>query len=104
MDAYFSVIFPFEQSQFRRSLQTLQLALPDWNPLLERYFKRWAEDDCGFMARIADFHQWSRLDEAQKAALTAKKPTVVRAPAPEKHRARAPSKKTVQDVAVGEHP
>jgi hypothetical protein len=101
MDAYFSVIFPFEQNRFKRSLQALRLELPEWNALLDRYFMRWAEDDCGFMARICDYQEWSRLDEAQKAALTSKKPTAVRGAATlERHKGRPSAKKTVQDVAL----
>jgi hypothetical protein len=100
MDAYFSVIFPFEQDQFKRSLQALRLELPEWNVLLDRYLKRWAEGDCGFMARISAYQEWSRLDEAQRAALTSKKPTVVRAAVIDRHKGKQPSKKPVQDVAL----
>jgi hypothetical protein len=60
MDGYFSVIFPFEQGNFKHALQTLGLALPDWNALLDRYFEHWNQEDCGFMARIREYQQWSR--------------------------------------------
>jgi thioester reductase-like protein len=60
MDGYFSVIFPFEQGNFKHALQRLGLALPDWNALLDRYFEHWNQEDCGFMARIREYQQWSR--------------------------------------------
>jgi thioester reductase-like protein len=69
MDGYFSVIFPFDQGNFRRALRTLGLTLPDWTSLIERYLERWNRADCGFTARIREYQEWSRLDEAQKAAL-----------------------------------
>lgn len=71
MDGYFSVIFPFDQSNFRRALRALGLPLPEWTSLIDRYFERWHREDCGFMARIREYQQWSRLDEAQKTALAA---------------------------------
>lgn len=64
MDAYFSVIFPFAQDNFRRSLQLLGLALPDWSSLIDSYFARWHREDCGFMARIAEYRRWAHRDEA----------------------------------------
>jgi polyketide synthase PksN len=67
MDAYFSVIFPFAQDNFRRSLQTLGLALPEWSELIDSYFTRWSRDDCGFMARIAEYRRWAQMDVKGKA-------------------------------------
>jgi Male sterility protein len=71
MDGYFSVIFPFDQSNFRRALRTLGLTLPEWTSLIDRYLERWNREDCGFMARIREYQAWSRLDEAQQTALAA---------------------------------
>ena len=68
MDAYFSVIFPFAQDNFRRSLQTLGLSLPDWGTLIDAYFARWGREDCGFMARIAEYRRWAQMDAKDKAA------------------------------------
>ncbi|WP_116812439.1 aminotransferase class I/II-fold pyridoxal phosphate-dependent enzyme [Steroidobacter cummioxidans] len=67
MDAYFSVIFPFAQDNFRRSLQVLGLALPEWGALIDSYFARWNREDCGFMARIADYRRWTQMDAKGKA-------------------------------------
>lgn len=67
MDAYFSVIFPFAQDNFRRSIQTLGLSLPEWSDLIGSYFTRWSRDDCGFMARISDYRRWAQMDVKGKA-------------------------------------
>jgi hypothetical protein len=67
MDAYFSVIFPFVQDNFRRALQTLELSLPEWSELIDSYFTRWSRDDCGFMARISDYRRWAQMDVKDKA-------------------------------------
>ena len=100
MDGYFSVIFPFEQDHFRRSLRTLGLALPDWNALLDRYFQRWSEEQCGFLARVFDYQQWSQLDEAQKSAPAARKVATARHAAVEKPRNRSMARQGAQDVAL----
>ncbi len=62
MDGYFAVLFPFAQDHFKRALQTLGIALPDWAQLLDRYAERWGRDDCGFLARIHDYRRWARTD------------------------------------------
>ncbi|WP_198683407.1 beta-ketoacyl synthase N-terminal-like domain-containing protein [Peristeroidobacter agariperforans] len=67
MDAYFSVIFPFAQDNFRRSLQTLGLSLPEWGALIDSYFARWSREDCGFMARISEYRRWAQLESKAKA-------------------------------------
>jgi len=103
MDGYFSVIFPFDQHNFKRSLQTLGLALPEWNSLIDRYFKRWSEDDCGFMARVFDYQMWSQLDEARKTALTSKKITAIKGPAVEKSKGKPLSGQTAQDIVLLEN-
>lgn len=64
MDAYFAVLFPFAQDNFKHALHTLGFTLPAWGSLLDRYFSRWEEDDCGFMAVIRDYHAWRAPDEA----------------------------------------
>lgn len=69
IDGYFAVLFPFAQDNFKRSLQALGFTLPDWTSLLDRYFSRWSDDDCGFMARIYDYQKWSQLEEKPKLAL-----------------------------------
>jgi hypothetical protein len=66
MDGYFSVIFPFQQDNFRRVLTSLGLALPDWNALFDRYFAAWRRADCGFMARIDEFRGASRVADPKK--------------------------------------
>jgi hypothetical protein len=65
MDGYFAVLFPFAQDNFRRSLQFLGLALPDWPSLLDGYFSWWNRADCGFLARIYDYQ---KRDQAAQAA------------------------------------
>jgi hypothetical protein len=50
-------------------LLTLGLTLPEWASLIERYFERWNRSDCGFLARIREYQEWSRLDEPHKTAL-----------------------------------
>lgn len=72
MDAYFSVIFPFAQDNFRRSLRTLGLSLPDWSELIDAYFAYWFREDCGFMARIFDYQRWAMQDDEQEALLLEK--------------------------------
>lgn len=67
MDAYFCVIFPFAQDNFRRALQVLGLSLPEWGDLIDSYFARWSREDCGFMARIADYRRWAQMDAKGKA-------------------------------------
>ncbi|HYD80793.1 MAG TPA: thioester reductase domain-containing protein [Paucimonas sp.] len=71
MDGYFAVLFPFAQDNFKRALQTLGFALPDWKSLLDQYFSRWSRDDCGFMSTIYAYRNWTRLEEKQKVASTA---------------------------------
>ena len=88
MDGYFAVLFPFAQDNFKRSLQTLGFALPEWTSLLDRYFKRWNGDDCGFMARIHEYQKWRQLDETAKAGVTAQ-PNL-----------KATLKKTTQDESM----
>ncbi|GFE82942.1 hypothetical protein GCM10011487_49420 [Steroidobacter agaridevorans] len=67
MDAYFSVIFPFAQDNFRRALQTLELSLPEWGELIDSYFDRWSREDCGFMARVSEYRRWAQMDAKGKA-------------------------------------
>lgn len=87
MDGYFSVIFPFEQDNFRRALGRLGLSLPDWNTLFERYFEAWSREDCGFMARIHDYRRRVPPDEAAAAETSAAVPAAgVQAPAVERRR------------------
>jgi hypothetical protein len=64
MDGYFAVLFPFAQDNFKHALQVLDLALPDWPSLLDRYFSWWNRGDCGFLARIYDYRTWSEADGA----------------------------------------
>ncbi len=70
MDGYFAVLFPFAQDNFKRSLQFLGLALPDWPSLLDGYFSRWSRADCGFLARIYDYQTWRQAREAVPVAVT----------------------------------
>lgn len=69
MDGYFAVLFPFAQDNFKQALRTLGLALPEWTALLDRYFSRWEQEACGFMARIHQYQAWCAL--ADKPALEA---------------------------------
>jgi len=98
MDAYFAVLFPFAQDNFKRSLQTLGLALPEWTSLWDRYFSRWSQDDCGFLARIFDYQKWSLSDEKQEAALTATKVPTIRSPATAKGKPMA--RKNTQEASL----
>jgi hypothetical protein len=100
MDAYFSVIFPFAQENFKCALGALGLALPDWAELMERYLGRWSQDDCGFTARISDYCKWSELDEEQKTVLTAKNVTTLRNPSVDRPRGRSMTRKSVHDAHV----
>jgi hypothetical protein len=72
MDAYFSVIFPFAQDNFRRSLRALGLSLPDWSELIDAYFAHWFREDCGFMARIFDYQRRVMQDDEHEAMLLEK--------------------------------
>lgn len=58
MDSYFAVLFPFDQDNFKRTLQALGLALPDWNDLIELYFDTWESEESGFMAGVRAFRAW----------------------------------------------
>lgn len=69
MDGYFAVLFPFAQDNFKRSLQFLGLALPDWPSLLDGYFSWWNRADCGFMERIYDYQKWDQAAQAAPAAI-----------------------------------
>jgi thioester reductase-like protein len=100
MDAYFSVIFPFAQENFKCALGALGLALPDWAELMERYLGRWSQDDCGFAARIFDYCKWSELDEEQKTVLTARNVTTLRNPSVDRSRGRSMTRKSVHDAHV----
>jgi hypothetical protein len=100
MDGYFSVIFPFEQDRFRRALQALGLTMPDWNALIERYFHWWSQEECGFLARVSDYQQWSQLDEAQKTASAAKKSGTVKIVAVEKSKSKPMARQSARDVAI----
>ena len=68
MDAYFAILFPFEQDNFKRALQAQGLALPEWDSLIDIYLQRWSGEDCGFMARIFEYRQWSQPNEAPQAS------------------------------------
>ncbi len=97
MDGYFSVIFPFEQANFKRALQALALELPAWPALIDRYFERWGADDSGFLARIFEYRKWARLDEAARAAVIARN---LAAPKGANEPAKKPARKGPADVAM----
>ncbi len=97
MDGYFSVIFPFEQGNFKRALQTLAIGLPAWGPLLDLYFERWGTDESGFMARILEYRKWARLDETARAAIVAKNLT---APRGTSETIKKPGRKSPADVSM----
>jgi hypothetical protein len=100
MDGYFAVLFPFAQDNFKRSLQKLGLALPEWSSLLDRYLSRWGQEDCGFMARIFDYQRWSQLDERQKIALTAKDAPATRRAAGAKSEGKPMARKNTQEALM----
>lgn len=62
MDSYFAVLFPFAQSHFQQALKTLDLALPDWNSLIKRYFSAWEQEENGFMHTIHAYRAWRDSD------------------------------------------
>lgn len=64
MDGYFAVLFPFAQDNFKHALQVLDVALPDWPSLLDRYFSWWNRDGCGFLKRIYDYQKWTQTAAA----------------------------------------
>ncbi len=55
MDGYFAVLFPFEQANFSRSLETLRVALPAWDHLLNTYFERWCRVDCEYLNTVQTY-------------------------------------------------
>jgi hypothetical protein len=68
MDSYFAILFPFAQDNFQHALTTLELRLPDWNALIERYFSAWNHDDSGFMATVLAYRAWRARAAATAAA------------------------------------
>ena len=98
MDGYFSIIFPFDQDNFRRLLGTLGLVLPEWNALIDSYLARWSREDCGFMAKLLDYQMWSQLDEAQKCALESKRVAVGLQPVTERPKGKPAGKKSLHEV------
>ena len=78
MDAYFAILFPFEQGNFKRALQAQGLALPDWDSLIDTYLQRWSAEDSGFMARIFEYQQWSQPADATQTSPPPRNPAVPR--------------------------
>ena len=74
MDAYFAILFPFEQGNFLRALKVLGLALPEWDALIDIYLQRWSGEDSGFMARIFEYRQWSNSADTESATPSPRAP------------------------------
>jgi polyketide synthase PksN len=92
MDAYFAILFPFEQGNFKRALQTLELALPEWDSLIDTYLRRWSDADCGFMARIDAYRQWCQSVDAEAAMPALRVPGAPRNLLREMPREKSPGK------------
>jgi len=102
MDGYFSVIFPFEQSHFKRALRTVGLTLPGWDALVNRYFERWQEDACGFIARILDYQRWRGSEEVQTVAVTPRNMSALKESVIEKLKSRpVPRKNGSEGTLLG---
>jgi hypothetical protein len=55
IDAYFALLFPFNQNNFLALLEEAKIDLPDWDLLLKLYFRRWSEEGTGLLARAREF-------------------------------------------------
>ena len=66
VDGYFALLFPFDQDNFKKSLTTIGLVIPEWKSLLTLYFKRWSNNESGFMSRVRDYRKWKQLSKEQK--------------------------------------
>ncbi len=76
MDGYFAVLFPFEQSNFSRALETLQVPLPAWDQLLATYFDRWCQEDCDYLSPLKTYGM-----PQETTPLPAQRPAITVAPA-----------------------
>lgn len=70
MDSYFAILFPFAQDNFQLALKTLNLALPDWNALITRYFSAWEQEENGFMSIIEGYKAWRERPAAAPVSHT----------------------------------
>jgi thioester reductase-like protein len=60
IDGYFAVLFPFEQSQFARALDTLGVRLPAWERLLNVYFDQWCSES-GYLTLARTYQRSNEL-------------------------------------------